>query len=73
MDDPRRPSPRYGEVTYRTARPRQLRIHLQRLRQQAVSVSDQGNTVDQATTGALAKLSTVLDRTFGKVTDSKGL
>lgn len=37
-----------------------------------VSVTDQGNTIDQATSGALAKLTTVLDRTIGKMTDRKG-
>lgn len=39
---------------------------------QPVSVTDQGDTIDQATSGALAKLTTVLDRTIGKTTDRKG-
>lgn len=37
-----------------------------------VSVTDQSDTIDQATAGALDKLTTVLERTFGKATDRKG-
>lgn len=37
-----------------------------------VSVSDQSDSIDQATAGALGKLTTVLERTFGKATDRKG-
>jgi hypothetical protein len=37
-----------------------------------VSVTDQAGTIDQATSGALAKMTTVLERTFGKMTDRKG-
>lgn len=37
-----------------------------------ISVTDQAGSIDQATTGALAKMATALDRTFGKMTDRKG-
>ena len=37
-----------------------------------VSVSEQADTIDQAASGALGKLATLLDRSFGKLTDRKG-
>lgn len=37
-----------------------------------VSVTDQADSIDQATAGALGKMATALDRTFGKMTDRKG-
>ena len=37
-----------------------------------VSVSDQADTVEQAASGALGKMITALDRTFGKLTTRKG-
>ena len=37
-----------------------------------VSVSDQSDTIVQAAGGALGKLTTALDRTFGKTTSRKG-
>jgi predicted component of type VI protein secretion system len=37
-----------------------------------VSVTDQSDTVDQAAAGALGKLTTALERTFGKATTRKG-
>lgn len=37
-----------------------------------VSVTDQAGSIDQAAAGALGKLATVLERTFGKATDRKG-
>ncbi|MBA3999044.1 HPF/RaiA family ribosome-associated protein [Brevundimonas sp.] len=40
--------------------------------QDPVSVSDQSDTIDQAASGALGKLTTALERTFGKVTNRKG-
>ncbi|WP_396595391.1 HPF/RaiA family ribosome-associated protein [Brevundimonas sp. R86498] len=40
--------------------------------QDPVSVSDQAGSIDQATSGALGKLTTVLDRTFGRQTNRKG-
>lgn len=40
--------------------------------QEPVSVSDQASSIDQATSGALSKMTTALDRTFGKQTGRKG-
>lgn len=37
-----------------------------------ISVTDQAGSIDQATSGALAKVATALDRAFGKITDRKG-
>ncbi len=37
-----------------------------------VSVSDQSDSVDQAATAALAKLTTALERTFGRTSNRKG-
>ncbi|MDZ4055132.1 MAG: HPF/RaiA family ribosome-associated protein [Phenylobacterium sp.] len=37
-----------------------------------VTVSEQAGSIDQATAGALDKLATALDRTFGKLTNRKG-
>ena len=37
-----------------------------------VSVSDQAGSIDQASSGALAKMVSALDRTFGKLSDRKG-
>ncbi|MGV8928903.1 MAG: HPF/RaiA family ribosome-associated protein [Brevundimonas sp.] len=37
-----------------------------------ISVTDQADSIDQATAGALSKMATALDRTFGKMTDRKG-
>lgn len=37
-----------------------------------VSVTDQSDTLDQAASGALGKLTTALERTFGKATNRKG-
>lgn len=37
-----------------------------------VSVSDQSDSIDQATSGALAKMATALERAFGKTTNRKG-
>ncbi|MDP3405665.1 MAG: hypothetical protein Q8S03_13295 [Brevundimonas sp.] len=37
-----------------------------------VSVTDQAGSIDQATAGALGKLTTVLERTFGRQTNRKG-
>lgn len=37
-----------------------------------VSVSDQSDSIDQAASGALTKLTTALDRSFGKTTNRKG-
>ncbi len=37
-----------------------------------VTVTEQAGSIDQATSGALQKLSSALDRTFGKLTDRKG-
>jgi hypothetical protein len=37
-----------------------------------VSVTDQSDTIDQAASGALGKLTTALERTFGKMTNRKG-
>ncbi|MDP3489252.1 MAG: hypothetical protein Q8R71_03875 [Phenylobacterium sp.] len=37
-----------------------------------VTVTEQAGSIDQATSGALNKLSSALDRTFGKLTDRKG-
>lgn len=37
-----------------------------------VTVTEQAGSIDQATSGALGKLSSALDRTFGKITDRKG-
>lgn len=37
-----------------------------------VSVTDQSDSIDQAAAGALGKLTTALDRTFGKATNRKG-
>ncbi|MDP2228210.1 MAG: HPF/RaiA family ribosome-associated protein [Moraxellaceae bacterium] len=37
-----------------------------------VTVTDQARSIDQATSGALGKLSSALERTFGKLTDRKG-
>jgi hypothetical protein len=37
-----------------------------------VTVTEQAASIDQATAGALGKLSTALERTFGKLTDRKG-
>ncbi|MDZ4375237.1 MAG: hypothetical protein U1C74_27965 [Phenylobacterium sp.] len=37
-----------------------------------ITVSDTADTIDKATSGALAKLTTALDRTFGKTTSRKG-
>lgn len=39
---------------------------------QPVSVSDQAGSIDQATSGALGKMVSALDRTFGKLSDRKG-
>ncbi len=40
--------------------------------QDPVSVTDQASSIDQATTGALSKLTTALERTFGRQTNRKG-
>lgn len=37
-----------------------------------VTVTEQAGSIDQATAGALNKLSSALDRTFGKLTNRKG-
>ena len=37
-----------------------------------VTVSDQAGSIDQATSGALGKMASALDRTFGKLSDRKG-
>jgi len=37
-----------------------------------VSVADQSDSIDQAAAGALGKLTTALERTFGKATSRKG-
>jgi len=37
-----------------------------------VSVTEQSDSIDQATAGALGKLTTALERTFGKTTSRKG-
>lgn len=37
-----------------------------------VTVTELASSIDQATAGALGKLSTALERTFGKLTDRKG-
>lgn len=37
-----------------------------------VTVTEQAGSIDQATSGALSKLSSALERTFGKLTDRKG-
>jgi ribosome-associated translation inhibitor RaiA len=37
-----------------------------------VTVTEQASSIDQATAGALGKLSSALERTFGKLTDRKG-
>jgi len=37
-----------------------------------VTVTDQAASIDQAMSGALGKMVTALDRTFGKLTDRKG-
>ncbi|MDP2212604.1 HPF/RaiA family ribosome-associated protein [Phenylobacterium sp.] len=37
-----------------------------------VTVTEQAGSIDQATSGALAKMTTALDRTFGKQTNRKG-
>ncbi len=37
-----------------------------------VAVTDQGGSMDRATSGALAKMTTALERTFGRQTDRKG-
>lgn len=39
---------------------------------QPVTVSQQAGSIDQATSGALGKLVSALDRTFGKLSDRKG-
>ncbi len=39
---------------------------------QPVSVSDQAGSIDQASSGALTKMVSALDRTFGKLSDRKG-
>ena len=37
-----------------------------------ISVTDQAGSIDQATAGALGKMTTVLERTFGKTAVRKG-
>jgi len=37
-----------------------------------ISVTDQAGSIDQAASGALNKVVTALDRTYGKITDRKG-
>ncbi len=37
-----------------------------------ISVTEQAASIDQAASGALTKVTTALDRTFGKITDRKG-
>lgn len=37
-----------------------------------VTVTDQSGSIDQATSGALNKMVSALDRTFGKLSDRKG-
>lgn len=37
-----------------------------------VTVTDEAASISQATSGALGKLTTALDRTFGKLSDRKG-
>ena len=37
-----------------------------------VTVSDQADSIEQATTGALGKMVSALESTFGKMTDRKG-
>lgn len=37
-----------------------------------IAVSDQGDSVEQASAGALGKMVSALDRTFGKLSDRKG-
>ena len=37
-----------------------------------VTVSDEAGSISQATAGAVDKMTTVLDRAFGKLTDRKG-
>ncbi|MDP1618429.1 HPF/RaiA family ribosome-associated protein [Phenylobacterium sp.] len=37
-----------------------------------ITVSENAGSIDQATAGALSKLASALDRTFGKLTDRKG-
>ena len=39
---------------------------------QPVTVSDQAGSIDQASTGALGKMISALERTFGKLSDRKG-
>ncbi len=37
-----------------------------------ISVTDQAGSIDQAASGALNKVATALDRTFGRITSRKG-
>lgn len=37
-----------------------------------ISVTEQAGSIDQAAAGALGKMTTALDRTFGKITSRKG-
>jgi len=37
-----------------------------------LSVSEQANSIERATSGALDKMASALDRTFGKLSDRKG-
>ncbi|MDI1365447.1 MAG: HPF/RaiA family ribosome-associated protein [bacterium] len=37
-----------------------------------VSVTDHANSIEKATSGALNKMASALDRTFGKLSDRKG-
>ena len=37
-----------------------------------ISVTEQAGSIDQATSGALGKVTTALERDFGKITDRKG-
>jgi len=37
-----------------------------------VTVTEQSDSIDQATAGALSKMVSALDRTFGKLSDRKG-
>ncbi|WP_340646988.1 HPF/RaiA family ribosome-associated protein [Phenylobacterium sp.] len=39
---------------------------------QPVSVTEQADSIEQATSGALGKMVSALDRTFGKLSDRKG-
>jgi hypothetical protein len=40
--------------------------------QDPISVTDHGGSIDQATSGALGKMTTALGRTFGRQTNRKG-